>query len=237
MSSRDSDEAVIQNLLATLQNVSPEARERVINCLSAQSKSHRSAREALWNYQLGVLCEKKVPQLVGMPEDKFLGYCEPLKAKFLSAAGEHDCLVLPPTFLTPAQKMTLVVVDGARGWSYPNPALLYPADGAKKRPDSPYLMLDVEDGRKMLKMPPDDCFKQFANQKRLGFTADEGAMLCVYWPETLRHHYIDCPGSRYDRGDVPCVSIWYGEPWLDACYSDDGSPSFGSASCGSIFVP
>ncbi len=238
---RNNDGVVIQRLAETLQNVPPERREQMIaeakNRIMSVQKLCEIEREALWNYQLNVLCEKRVPELVGMPEDEFLDYCEPLKAKFLLADGKLDCLVLPPTFLTPAQKMTLVIVDGQRGRSYLNPALVRPVDGATKRPDGPYLMLDVEDGRAMLGISSDECAKRFVKNGRFGCTVDEGEMVAIYWPSTLKHHYIDCPVSRYDRDSVPCVGIWYGEPKLDAHHSGSAHSRYGSASCGSIFVP
>lgn len=234
---RDNDEVTVQRLTETLQNVSPERREQMIaeaqNRLLSVQKTHETGREALWNYQLDVLCRKGAADIVGVKEDTFLSYLEPLKQKFFAAIGKLDCIVLPPNFITPTQKMRLIEVDGKRGLSYLNPALVKLADGVS-RPNVPYLMLDVEDGQAMLGVSPDNCVKRFAESKRLACTTDDGEMIAIYWPDILKHHYIDCSGSRYGRGRVPCVVIWDDGPKLVASYSGDAGSSYGSASCGSI---
>lgn len=237
---RKSDEVTIQRLAETLQNVSPERRGQMIaeaqKWLLSVQKTRETERETLWNYQLDVLCRKGCADTVSVNEDTFLSFLEPLKPKFISANGKLDCIVLPPNFITTTQKMRLVEVNGKRGRSYLSPALIQLADGAEKRKDAPYLMFDVEDGRAMLEVSPDNCVKRFAEEGRLGCTVDEGEMVAIYWPDILKHHYIDCPGSRCDRGGVPCVFIWGDEPGLDARCSDDALPHSGSASCGSIIV-
>lgn len=238
---RNNDEILIQRLTETLQNVSPpERREQMIaeakNRLMPAQKTRGIERETLWNYQLDILCRKGCADIVGVKEDRFLSFLEPLKPKFLAVSGKLDCIVLPPNLITTTKKMNLVELDGKRGISYLTPALIQPADGVK-RPDAPYLMLDVEDGREMIKVSPDNCMKHFSEVSRLGCTADDGEMIAIYWPEILKHHYIDCPGSRCVRGAVPCVNLWFDEPKLSACPSGSDDPYCGSASCGSIFVP
>lgn len=236
---RDNDEAMIQRLTETLQNVSPERREQMIieakNRLMSVQKTRKNERERLWNYQLDILCRKGCADIVGVKEDRFLSLLEPLKPKFLDASGKLDCIVLPPNLITPTKKMNLVEVDGKRGVSYLTPALIQPAEGVK-RPDAPYLMLDVEDGRAMLKVSSDNCVKRFAGADQLGCTVDEGEMIAIYRPEILKHRYIDCPASRYDRAHVPYVHLWDDGPGLDARCSGGDDTSYGSASCGSIVV-
>lgn len=237
---RDNDEVTIQRLAETLQNVSPERCEQMIveaqKRLMSLQKTRETEHEQLWNYQLNVLCRKGCADTVGVNEDRFLSFIEPLKPKFLAAGGKLDCIVLPPNLITSTKKMNLIEGNRKRGISYLNPALIQPVEGVK-RPDAPYLMLDVEDGRAMLNVSPDNCVKRFAEDGRLGCTADEGEMIAIYWPEILKYHDIDCPGSRYVFGSVPCVSLWLDGPGLYAGFSGNASPRFGSASCGSIFVP
>lgn len=141
-------------------------------------------------------------------------------------------LVVPETKLLLDELMERVVVGGEKGRT--SPSFEYLKDKVKT-PKKPYLCLDVEDGRKMLGKSPKQCLQEFKEQKRSELTALEGIILLISFPEILKHHYIDLPGSRIDGSDeVPYVFLGNGDQpelyWNDLANSDD---RWGSASCGS----
>ena len=62
-------------------------------------------------------------------------------------------------------------------------------------PDEPYLLLDVETGYAMRNTTPKKCRKTFNDQGRFALTVDEGIALIFHFPEVLKSHWVDLPGS------------------------------------------
>jgi len=103
---------------------------------------------------------------------------------------------------------------------------------AVKTPNKPYFVW-MQDGALYTNKSPNQAVSMFSSNER-GATLREGLFLILYYPEILKHHYIDLPGSRYDRGDVPYLVDWGGDPQLRASSADNAFPRYGSASSGSI---
>jgi hypothetical protein len=62
-------------------------------------------------------------------------------------------------------------------------------------PDRPYILLDVETGYAMKNTPPKKCVQRFRDAGRFALTVDEGVALISHFPEVLKSHWIDLPGS------------------------------------------
>jgi len=62
-------------------------------------------------------------------------------------------------------------------------------------PDKPYLLIDVETGYTMKNTTPKKCVEIFNDQKRFALTVDEGIALISHFPEVLKSHWVDLPGS------------------------------------------
>ena len=99
--------------------------------------------------------------------------------------------------------------------------------------DRPYWIYGVENGKAMLGKSPDTCVKDFAKQGRRGLTAIEGINLVAQYPDVLKDHYVDLPGSRYDASSVPGLCLGRGGPKLLYDFSSNADSDYGSASCGS----
>ncbi|MEK7580484.1 MAG: DUF5701 family protein [Patescibacteria group bacterium] len=139
---------------------------------------------------------------------------------------KNALLVIPANIISIDKQMELV--GGSR--NYLN---LNSLKDTVLTPDRPYWIYGVENGKKMLGQSPDVCVKDFAKQSRRGLTVVEGINLVAQYPDLLKDHYIDLPGSRYGADYVPDLSLDDDEPGLYYSFSGDANSRYGSASCGS----
>lgn len=138
-------------------------------------------------------------------------------------------ILIPQTNLTLDELMIRVVVGGLRGGNLLNDEGI---KNVSKTPTNHYFAIGVEDGRKMLDISPEEAIRAFSKDKRSGLTAKEGVFLTIYFPEILKHHFIDLPGSRCRSDSVPSLYLYGDEPklnWND--YSGTSISLWGSASC------
>ena len=70
-------------------------------------------------------------------------------------------------------------------------------------------------------------------QNRSPYTAYEGIMHGIVFPEMFQNHNMDLCGSRYGSGDVPSLYLSSGGPELYADWRDCADPWWGAPSCGS----
>ena len=99
-----------------------------------------------------------------------------------------------------------------------------------------YLCRDVDDGRAMAHVSPRDTPAYLQNRNRSGYVAKEGIFHLMYFPDVLKDHCMDVPGSRYFKKFIPRLYIYSKRPLL---YTRLPSlpfatrPKAGAASCGS----
>ena len=62
-------------------------------------------------------------------------------------------------------------------------------------PKTPYLLFDAETGYNLRNTPPKRCVEAFNEEGRSALTMDEGIALITHFPEVLKSHWIDLPGS------------------------------------------
>lgn len=227
------DQSVVASIVALLQGRSSEEIEAILEEVRSQLAASAlpvlpatSTLDEFFSWQVKVLDNK------GLATKKQLEPLRPLLAKLPAPTwtdGRIPFVIVPETSLGLNERMSKVILDGKTGKNWLDASKITNISTA---PAGPYLAVDVEDGRAMQNQAPRDCQTQFEEQGRLGLTVDEGMALLTYAPETLKHHYLDLPGSRYD-GHVPYLYVVGVRPWLYAFWRDDAVPCYGSASCGS----
>ena len=62
-------------------------------------------------------------------------------------------------------------------------------------PDQPYLLIDIDTGYALRNATPRKCIERFKNEERNALTLDEGVALITHFPEVLKSHWLDLPGS------------------------------------------
>jgi len=179
------------------------------------------------------LLQLKYPELTGIPNGRIVELFDSAW-KIIDERKEFgkNLFIVPESLLLIPQKLSLVEWKGRRGVNYLDLSELRNAKGVET-PQVPYLLLDVEDGRAMKNVSPDNCMMQFKREGRLGLTVNEGIMLITHHFEILDDHFVDCPGSRFGSNYVPCICL--GAFQVALYYSDSAHSTerWGSASCGS----
>lgn len=71
-----------------------------------------------------------------------------------------------------------------------------------------YILLDVEDGTKMLAKSTKDSLKRFEKEKRFALNLNESIALLTYYPETLRNHYLISAETFYNKEGQNLPLLW-----------------------------
>ena len=134
------------------------------------------SRKEFWNWQVRKLIRGGMQKASGLSRAEFTDQLDQLKEDFCNAEG-NDIIIVPQSIVSLTAKMPLVTLKTKLGY-----CCIDPWDIAKETtvPRGFYLALDVEDGRKTLGIPSNDCVKKFENTNRLALAANEGAMLVYY---------------------------------------------------------
>ena len=177
--------------------------------------------EELFDFQVAVLRDKEVLK----SPDELL----PLR-RFLPKAPFRQFWIIPDVQMSLDELMSRVVLGEKKGRNYLNETAV---ENAVAVPKGHYLVLDVEDGRRMLKTSPDRAVEIFSQEDRSAYVCREGIFHVMYFPETLRNHYMDLSGSRYGAESVPYLCLDEGQPRLYYYWSGGANPKWGSPSCGS----
>lgn len=98
------------------------------------------------------------------------------------------------------------------------------------------LLLDVEDGEKMVAKSPETALKKFAKEKRFPLDINESIALLAYKPEILKNHYVISAGSFYTTPDNESLPLlWllseHSNPelhyaWFHIAHGSYGAPSY-----------
>lgn len=126
--------------------------------------------------------------------------------------------------------VNLIEVDGKKGQNYLDPTFLTDTVAV---PEGPYLLLDIEDGRKRLNTKPSVAEVNIFAEGRSPFITWEGIVHAIVFPEVFARNNMDLCGSRYGARDVPCLYLFDDEPWLSASWRGYAHPRWGAPSCGS----
>lgn len=108
-----------------------------------------------------------------------------------------DVLIVLPFNILSFEKQLARVDLGhkKRAYTFLDPSHLSDV-GRIKLPEEPYLLLDVEDGTKMLGKSPREATKLLKQERRYPFTVNHGLSLVIHSPEVIFHHNLHLSGSR-----------------------------------------
>src|SRR3989344_5023663 len=141
------------------------------------------SQEEIFDFEVEILCKRGV---IKNP-DELQGL-----RKFVPREGLFT--IIPKTDLTLSELMERVELEGKSGRNWLDESRV---EEVVEIPQTHYLCLAVEDGRKMLNVSPDDAVKAFTKEKRSAYVVREGIFHAMYFPDVLRHHFMDLSASRY----------------------------------------
>ncbi|MBI2633325.1 MAG: hypothetical protein HYW78_02955 [Parcubacteria group bacterium] len=196
--------------------------------------------EKEFNRQVDILVNKGFPALTKRKEQEFRAIFTPLRKHLFKLSREkfpegHIPFIIVPSekLLSLQKKVSLMEVEGEKGYTVLDLSELKTAEGVEIPESLVYLTVDVENGKAMLGKSPNKSVEHFREEYRFSLTVEEGVAFILYYPEILKDHNIDLPGSRF--GDGKAADLWLivggrlGLDWHWANYSD---AKWGSASCG-----
>ena len=192
--------------------------------------------------QVDNLVLKGYAEVAGVQKDVFVRHLLPLKERLTELPTGEDAsrvafvIVLSNELVPPDQAMSLVELDGKRGFTRMEPdelARFVPVASVELPVGQAYLVADVDTGRATLNVTPDEALKTIAGDSRSPLTIDEGIALVTQHPEILRTgNCFSILGSRC--GDRRVTALWIsgGRPRLGWCWAGNPHSWLGSASCG-----
>jgi hypothetical protein len=131
--------------------------------------------------------------------------------------------------------LPLVEWQGRRGWTdlpADDLARFAPVAGVDVPDAEAYLVTDVDTGREMLDVTPDDALPRILRAGRSPLTVEEGLALLTQHPGVLRsHNAYSVLASRCGDRRVPAFWVSKGAPRLGWCWAGNPHSWLGSASC------
>ncbi len=98
-----------------------------------------------------------------------------------------------------------------------------------------YVLLDVEDGAKMVAKSPKEALKKFEKESRHALGINESIALLTHHPKLLKDHYVISAGSFYEKEGETLPLLWlldeHGNPelhyaWFHIAHGSYGTPSY-----------
>ncbi|MEK7516364.1 MAG: DUF5701 family protein [Patescibacteria group bacterium] len=214
-----------------------EIREREI-------EARREEYARLFDRQVETLIERGYVGAAGMPRDRFRQLFATLKREALDLAATrtieagHIPFVIVPgeRLLSLEKKISLIELEGKRGYSTYDSSELENAEDVKIPELLAYLIVDVENGEAMIGKSANEAARQFKKNGRSPLTVEEGVAIVTQYPEILKDHYLSLPGSVFEIDDgLGVANLWLreGKPELNWSWSFSAASGLGSASCGS----
>ncbi|MEK7192099.1 MAG: DUF5701 family protein, partial [Patescibacteria group bacterium] len=229
-----SDEWIIQEI----------ENEKKLQVISTPENEYHEQLLKEFDRQIENLVKKGFPKLTGMDEKEFAVIFEPLKERLKELSskefkeGRIPFVVVPrEKLLALGKKIPLMELKRKKGYTDLDLSELKTVKGVDIPESMAYLVVDVENGKVMLGKSVNEAVKQFEKEGRSPITAEEGVAIILQYPEILKDHYMDLPGSR--RGDDIVASLWLfeGRPELYWSWASNSDAEWGSASCGSRVGP
>jgi Family of unknown function (DUF5701) len=191
--------------------------------------------------QLATVIDKGYPALAGRTVDEFAGYVEPLRAQLdhLVDGGVPGLLrfvlVIADVLVAAreaALRMELPGGSGVTDMTADDLARFHPIDTLTVPAGPAYLLVDVDTGKDLLDVTPDDALAAIAGRGRSPLTVSEGIAVVTQFPSILRgRNCFSLLGSRC--GDRRVTALWVSRkrPRLGWCWAGNPHAWLGSASC------
>ncbi|MEK7659441.1 MAG: DUF5701 family protein, partial [Patescibacteria group bacterium] len=229
-----SDEWIIQEI----------ENEKKLQAISTPENEYHEQLLKEFDRQIENLAKKGFPKLAGVDEEEFTAIFEPLKEhlKELSSKefkeGHIPFVVVPrEKLLALEKKIPLMELEGKKGFTTLNLSEFKTAEGVEIPESMAYLVVDVENGKEMLDKSAYEAVKQFKKESRSPLTSEEGVALILQYPEIIKDHHMDLPGSRHGADNVAYLWLSEGKPKLFWSWAYGSGSRLGSASCGSRVGP
>ncbi len=201
---------------------------------------------SLLGQQAQALVRLGTPGLVGLTEQDFAARMDLLGALLdpgleVSLTGNIPlCIGFRPGSVDLPEVMSRIEARSAKGvvdMTPLSPEAFDVIDEVRIPGGEFYLLIDVDTGRDLLNVSPENALAVMRTRGRTPLTLEEGVALTAQHPELLtdkaRYNCIQMPGSR-KPGDQRVPSIWFsrGEPRLGWCWDRNIHTWLGSASAG-----
>ncbi|WID97325.1 DUF5701 family protein [Bosea vestrisii] len=194
--------------------------------------------------QAKTLLDSGFHALCGVTQADFLTSVEGL-ASSLDSAGEIPtsgniplCVAFRPGLVSLADAMARIEAKSATGvveMTPLSPDAFHVIDRIHLPRGEFYLLLDIDTGRDLLNVSPEESLAIIERRSRTPLTMEEGVALTMQHPELLtdkkNYNCIQMAGSR-KAGDQRIPSIWFskGRPRLGWCWDRNVHTWLGSAS-------
>lgn len=205
-----------------------------------------NAREmrGLLDRQAEALVRLGAPELIGLSDPDFASRIDRLKSLLhpdleIALTGNIPlCIAFRPGSVDLSGMMSRIEAKSAKGvidMTPLSPEAFDVIDEVNIPHGDLYLLIDVDTGRDLLNISPENALAVMRQRGRTPLTLEEGVALTAQHPELLtdktRYNCIQMPGSR-KAGDQRVPSIWFsrGEPRLGWCWDRNIHTWLGSAS-------
>jgi hypothetical protein len=159
----------------------------------------------LFSQQIKTITERRFHEATGLSESDFINrHIMPLKQLLVNNDKDTTTdesripilVVVPHTIVPLSYQLEMIreSINDVQLEHLIKPEWFENAKGVST-PDRPYILLDVETGYAMKNTPPKKCVQRFRDAGRFALTVDEGVALISHFPEVLKSHWIDLPGS------------------------------------------
>lgn len=198
----------------------------------------------LLDQQAQALVRLGLPGLIGLSDQDFVSRIDRLGSLLdpdleVGLTGNIPlCIAFRPGSADLAEVMSRIEAKSAKGvidMTPLSPAAFDVIDEVRIPAGDLYLLIDVDTGRDLLNVSPEDALAVMRTRGRTPLTLEEGVALTAQHPALLtdktRYNCIQMPGSR-KPGDQRVPSIWFsrGEPRLGWCWDRNIHTWLGSAS-------
>jgi hypothetical protein len=199
---------------------------------------------SLLDQQANALVRLGIPKLIGLTDRDFAARMDLLGSLLIpgikiNLTGNIPlCIAFRPGSIDLPEVMSRIEAKSAKGvvdMTPLSPEAFDVIDDVGIPSGEFYLLIDVDTGRDLLNVSPQDALAVMRKRGRTPLTMEEGVALTAQFPELLTdkitYNCIQMPGSR-KRGDQRVPSIWFsrGEPRLGWCWDRNLHTWLGSAS-------
>lgn len=211
------------------------------------SVAHRSGKFdafAEFDRQLEHLLQCGYPRLADLTPSEFTRHVEPLKGWLRDLEfdpnqsreiGRIPFVIVIRQALVPAdQTIRLVQRRGKAGTS------IFTADAIRRLVTIPtvvvpagwaYLIFDIDTGRDLREVAPDEALKRIEADHRSPLTVEEGIAVITHDPKAFDAGWYSLPGTRRSERMVTALWVDKGRPTLGPWQGNEPNRWLGSASC------
>lgn len=199
-----------------------------------KEKLNMDSLRKVFNDQKVILIEKKYPEMMSISLEDFNKSLESLWESFLSKADNLEIKSFGniPFLLVPikgAPQERIKIINGHTELDFEKIK-----NSDESQSNNFYILLDIEDGTKMIAKSAKDGLKKFSKENRFALNLDESIALLIYYPEILKNHYLITAGSSYNKDGDSQPLLWLLDedhnPELHYAWFDIAHGSYGTGS-------